>query len=69
VAPPNNNGYERTACWTKISQAVAALTPFVDMTAAKAASFDITKPFVFQPFTPMLPTTLGAFVNFNGCQL
>jgi hypothetical protein len=25
VAPPNNNGYERTACWTKIEQAVAAL--------------------------------------------
>ena len=67
VAPPNNNGYERTACWTKIAQAVAALTPFVDMTAAKAAGFDITKPFVFQPFTPTLPTTLGAFVNFNGC--
>src|ERR1700678_2530117 len=27
VAPPNNNGYERTLCWTEIDQAVEALTP------------------------------------------
>ena len=52
--PPSNNGYERMACWTKISQAVAALTPFVDLTAAKNAAFDVTKPFIFQPFTPTL---------------
>lgn len=67
VDPPNNNGYERTLCWTKIAQAVAALTPFADMTAAKNAGFDITKPFIFQPFTPTLPSPLGAFVSFKGC--
>ena len=67
ISPPNNNGYERTACWTKISQAVAALTPFVDLTAGKAAGFDVTKPFLFQPFTPTLPNPLGAFVDFAGC--
>ena len=32
--PPNNNGYERTLKWTKISQAVDALTPFADKAAA-----------------------------------
>src|SRR5260221_14514296 len=37
VDPPNNNGYERTACWSHISQAVKALTPFVDVNAASAA--------------------------------
>ena len=36
---PNNNGYERTQCWTDISQAVTALTPFVDRDAAEAAGF------------------------------
>ena len=40
VDPPNNNGYERTLEWTKISQAVAALTPFADKTAAAKAGFD-----------------------------
>ena len=67
VDPPNNNGYERTLCWTKISQAVAALTPFADMSAAQKAGFDITKPYIFQPFTPTLPSALGAFVSFKGC--
>jgi hypothetical protein len=67
VDPPNNNGYERTLCWTKIAQAVAALTPFADLTAAKKAGFDITKPYIFQPFAPTLPTPLGAFVSFKGC--
>jgi hypothetical protein len=67
VDPPNNNGYERTLCWTKIAQAVAALTPFADLTAAKNAGFDITKPYIFQPFTPTLPSPLGAFVSFKGC--
>lgn len=67
VDPPNNNGYERTLCWTKIQQAVAALTPFADMTAAKNAGFDITKPYIFQPFSPTLPSQLGAFVSFKGC--
>ena len=39
VAPPNNNGYERTACWTKISRAISgAETPFVDMTAARRSA-------------------------------
>ena len=67
VDPPNNNGYERALCWTKIAQAVAALTPFADLTAAKKAGFDITKPYIFQPFTPTLPSPLGAFVSFKGC--
>src|SRR6266566_5085570 len=51
VDPPNNNGYERTLCWTEIQQAVQALTPFADMTAAQKSGFDITKPYIFQPFT------------------
>jgi Ferritin-like domain len=67
VAPPNNNGYERTLCWNRIAQAVAALTPFVDATAAAKAGFDTTKSFNFEPFTPTLPNPLGAFVSFKGC--
>jgi hypothetical protein len=67
VAPPNNNGYERTLCWNKIEQAVAALTPFVDITAAKAAGFDVSKSFPFEPFTPTLPSVLGDFISFKGC--
>jgi hypothetical protein len=67
VAPPNNNGYERTLCWTEIDQAVAALTPFVDITAAKAAGFDVSKSFGFDPFTPTLPNPLGDFISFAGC--
>ena len=66
VDPPNNNGYERTLGWTKISQAVDALTPFADKNAAAKAGFDTTKPFVFSPFTPTLPTDLGAFHGFGG---
>jgi hypothetical protein len=67
TAPPNNNGYERTLCWTEINQAVAALTPFVDITAAKAAGFDVGKSFAFDPFTPKLPNALGDFISFAGC--
>ncbi len=67
VDPPNNNGYERTLCWTKIEQAVAALTPFVDINAAKAAGFDVSKSFAFEPFTPKLPFNLGEFISFKGC--
>ena len=67
VAPPNNNGYERTLCWTEISQAVTALTPFVDITAAKAAGFDVSKSFGFDPFIPTLPNPLGDFISFAGC--
>ena len=67
VDPPNNNGYERTLCWTRIQQAVAALTPFADITAAKAAGFDVSKSFGFDPFTPKLPNPLGDFISFNGC--
>ena len=61
VDPPNNNGYERTLGWTKISQAVAALTPFVDKKAAAKAGFDTSKHFKFHPFTPHLPSPLGSF--------
>jgi len=67
VAPPNNNGYERTLCWTDISQAVDALTPFVDEVAAQKAGFDIAKTYKFKPFTPSLPSPLGAFFSYSGC--
>jgi hypothetical protein len=69
VDPPNNNGYERTLCWTSIDQAVAALTPFVDKAAARKAGFNTKRPFAFEPFTPTLHSALGAFGSFagNGC--
>jgi hypothetical protein len=67
TAPPNNNGYERTLCWTKISQAVDALTPFVDMEAAESAGFDIAKSYKFKPFTPTLPNPHGDFFSYTGC--
>ena len=66
VDPPNNNGYERTLKWTKISQAVAALTPFADPAAARKAGFDTGKPYRFKPFTPRLPQPLGEFHSFAG---
>jgi hypothetical protein len=67
VDPPNNNGYERTLCWTNISQAVDALTPFVDEEAAQSAGFDTTKKYKFHPFTPTLPNPLGDFISYTGC--
>jgi hypothetical protein len=66
VDPPNNNGYERTLRWTKISKAVAALTPFADRTAAAKAGFDTTKPYEFKRFSPTLPESLGEFHSFLG---
>lgn len=66
VDPPNNNGYERTLKWTKISKAVAALTPFADKSAAAKAGFDTSKPYRFKPFTPTLPEPLGEFHSFLG---
>jgi hypothetical protein len=65
--PPNNNGYERTLCWTNISQAVNALLPFVDKSSAMAAGFDIEKSYEFHSFTPTLPFKLGDFISFKGC--
>ena len=67
VDPPNNNGYERTLCWTSIEQAVAALLPFADFNSAKAAGFDTSQSFNFNSFTPTLPNPLGAFNSFGGC--
>jgi hypothetical protein len=67
VAPPNNNGYERTLCWMSISQAVDALTPFVDEEAATSAGFDTSKTYKFHPFTPTLPNPLGDFFSYTGC--
>jgi hypothetical protein len=67
VDPPNNNGYERTLCWTSIDQAVNALLPFVDFNAATTAGFDTSKTYPFEPFNPTLPSQLGAFVSFTGC--
>jgi Ferritin-like domain len=66
VDPPNNNGYERTLKWTSISQAVDALLPFVDRAAAAKAGFDTDDVFTFHPFTPHLPSQLGAFHGFGG---
>jgi len=66
IDPPNNNEYERTQEWKSIDQAVAALLPFVDITAAASHGFDTTKVFAFQPFTPTAPNPLGEFIGFNG---
>jgi Ferritin-like domain len=66
VDPPNNNGYERTLQWTSIEEALAALTPFADETAAGNAGFDTSKPYQFKPFTPILPEPLGEFQSFLG---
>jgi hypothetical protein len=66
IDPPNNNGYERTLKWTDISQAVTALTPFADKSAAHKAGFDTSKPYRFRPFTPHLPSRLGEFHSFLG---
>jgi hypothetical protein len=67
VHPPNNNGYERTQCWTSIQQAVTALLPFVDKAHATVAGFDTTNPRTFEPFAPHLATPLGDFISFAGC--
>jgi hypothetical protein len=67
VDPPNNNTYERTQCWTDISQALTALTPFVDIHAAQKAGFDVTKSFAFDSFQPKVPSPLGDFISFKGC--
>jgi hypothetical protein len=67
VDPPNNNGYERTQCWSQISQALTALTPFVDITAAEKAGFDVSRSFTFDSFQPKLPNKLGDFFSFTGC--
>lgn len=67
IDPPNNNGYERTLCWTSIDQAVNALLPFVDFAAAKNAGFNTAQTFSFDPFTPTLPSPLGEFISFKGC--
>ena len=64
--PPNNNGYERTLGLKNIDQAVEALLPFAEKKAAEKAGFDATKPYKFQPFTPTLPGTLGAFHSVKG---
>jgi hypothetical protein len=67
VDPPNNNAYERTQCWTSIDQALTALTPFVDINAAKKAGFDVSKSFTFDSFQEKIPNKLGDFISFTGC--
>ena len=67
IDPPNNNGYERTLCWTHINQAVDALLPFVDLTAAQTAGFSTSTTYPFEPFNPTLPNPLGDFISFKGC--
>jgi len=59
VAPPDNNGYERTLDLKNIGQAVAALLPFAEEAAAQTAGVDVTKSYEFKPFTPKLPNPLG----------
>jgi len=66
VDPPNNNGYERTLLLKHIGQAVEALLPFAEKSAAEKAGFDITKPYKFEPFTPTLPGPLGEFHSLKG---
>jgi hypothetical protein len=66
VDPPNNNGYERTLGWTRIQQAVNALTPFADQNAAQDAGFDTSQSYAFVPFQPVLPSPLGEFHSFKG---
>jgi Ferritin-like domain len=66
VGPPNNNGYERTLGLKNIGQAVEALLPFAEKSAAEKAGFDVSKSFQFKPFTPKLPNPLGEFHSFNG---
>ncbi|HEY1215547.1 MAG TPA: ferritin-like domain-containing protein [Bryobacteraceae bacterium] len=66
VDPPNNNGYERTLGWARIQQAVDALTPFADITAAQTAGFEVSKSYMFVPFQPTLPSPLGQFHSFRG---
>ena len=67
VDPPNNNGYERTLCWTHIDQALEELLPFVDKPAAKKVGFNTSKSYPFEPFNPVLPSPLGEFISFKGC--
>jgi hypothetical protein len=67
VDPPNNNTYERTQCWTDISQALTALTPFVDIATAQKAGFDVSRSFTFDSFQPRIPNPLGDFISFKGC--
>jgi Ferritin-like domain len=67
VDPPNNNTYERTACWTDISQALTALTPFVDIATAQKAGFDVSRSFTFDPTSVRIPNKLGDFISFTGC--
>jgi hypothetical protein len=66
IEPPNNNGYERTLLLQNIGQAVEALLPFAEKSAAEKAGFDTTKPYTFTPFTPVLPSPLGEFHSFKG---
>jgi hypothetical protein len=66
VAPPNNNGYERTLELKDIGQAVEALLPFAEKAAAQKAGFDVTRAYEFKPFTAKLPNALGEFHSFNG---
>jgi hypothetical protein len=66
VDPPNNNGYERTLLLKNIGQAVEALLPFAEKSAAEKAGFDTTKPYKFEPFTPTLPSALGEFHSLKG---
>jgi hypothetical protein len=66
VDPPNNNGYERTLLLKNIGQAVEALLPFAEKSAAEKAGFDTTKSYKFEPFTPTLPNPLGEFHSLKG---
>ena len=51
------NMSERRVGVYSTNQAVAALTPFVDITAAAKAGFDTNSSFQFVPFTPTAPSS------------
>jgi hypothetical protein len=59
----NNNAYERTQEWKDIGQAVAALLPFVDKTAAANAGFDTSRSFDSQPFLRALTPLFHGHIN------
>ena len=60
VDPPNNNGYERTLCWTSIDQAVNALRPSSTSTPPRPpASTPAVLPLrTLQPNPPIHPRSL-----------
>ncbi len=59
VDPPNDNAFARTYQLASIQDPVQALRPFINRDAAEEAGFDVSRSFVFRPFTPTLPNPRG----------